>query len=643
METLTLAAVGGNRADRTELARRTTEGAARLVRLFYLGATLLYLLVGAGTASTTVTISGLAWVILVGVLFHAYAYIGNDVLDLPIDRTDPRRMPDPLVRGSVPPQHALVLALTALPLLLASLLVGAGGQAAESLITAAALIGVYNIVGKTLLVPFAADVVQGVGWGFLVIAGADMTGGATPATLWAAGVVAVYITMVNGVHGAIRDTQNDRRVGARTTALMLGVRIVAGQVVVVPTKLVAYGAVLQLVCGGLLAGLLVSELPPRSDLRWAAAATATLALYLLSAWMLALAYVTRDDLRRAMKTGTWHLLLVPASLLAAVTCCVPGWAVVAMLASFVAPPLLFGWAVRGTDFGMPSSTAVDGADWPGATQRRAAAIWDMTRIGTPVAAAAMVATGAVVAGGVGPEAPLAMVALALAIAAANVYNDRCDLVADQINRPDRPLPAGVVAATDCDRFVMGATLASVTIAASIDLFAAIIGSIYLVVALFYSLVLRRVILLGQVTVAALFAVPLLYGGWIAADGVRVEHWVATALAMLFVFARETLKAVPDSRGDLAAGYHTIATRFGEPAALSVFRTAAGAFCLGSLAATLVVQHMAYFMAALLCAVMPTVHTIRLVKGSPSPREINAAISFSGLVFATGIIPVLLMR
>jgi len=178
---------------------------------------------------------------------------------------------------------------------------------------------------------------------------------------------------------------------------------------------------------------------------------------------------------------------------------------------------------------------------------------------------------------------------------------------------------------------------------AIDLLAAIVGSVYLVMALSYSPVLRRVILLGQVTVAALFAVPLLYGGWIAVGGVRAEHWMATALVTLFVFARETLKAVPDWPGDLAAGYHTIATRFGEPAALSVFRTAAAVFCLASLAATLVVHHVAYFLAALLCAVVPTMHTIRLVKGSPSPSDINAAISFSGLVFATGIIPMLLMR
>jgi 4-hydroxybenzoate polyprenyltransferase len=476
-----------------------------------------------------------------------------------------------------------------------------------------------------------------------VIAGADMTGGMTPATLWAAGVVAVYITLVNGVHGAIRDTQNDLQTGARTTALTLGARIVAGRMIVVPAKLVACGVALQLVCGGLLVGLLINEMPPQPDLRWAAAGTAALALYLASAWMLALAYVTRNNLRRAMSAGTWHVLLVPASLLPAITCCTPGRAVVAMMASFVAPPLLFGWAVRGTDFGMPSSTAAHGAGPPVATRRRVAAIWEMTRIGTPVAAAALVAAGAVIAGGAGRELLPAMVAIALAIAAANVYNDRCDLAADEINRPDRPLPAGIIAANDCDRFVMGATLIAVAAAGAIDLLAAIAASAYLVVALFYSPVLRRVILIGQITVAALFAAPLLYGGWIASGGVRVEHWVATALVTLFVFARETLKAVPDLPGDLAAGYHTIATRFGERVALSVFRVAAAAFCLASLAATLVVHHMAYFLAALLCAVVPTVHTIRLVNGSRSPREINAAISFSGLVFATGIVPIIFMR
>jgi 4-hydroxybenzoate polyprenyltransferase len=622
---------------------RTIDGAARLVHLFYMGATLVYLLVGAGTASRPVTTGGLGWAILVGILFHAYAYIGNDVLDLPIDRTDPRRMPDPLARGSVSPQHALLLALTSMPLLLIALLVAAGGPAVGPLATAAVLVGAYNIAGKTIPVPFVADAVLGAGTGFLAIAGADMNGGATSTTLWAAGLVVAYVTLINGVHGAIRDSQNDLRAGARTTALMLGARIIDGRVIVIPARLVAYGVALQLGCGILLAGLLGSAMPHRLDLRWAATAIVTAALYLASCGTLVRAYGARGNLRQAMAAGTWHLLLVPTAALVAIAWRIPAWAGVVMAAAFVAPPLLFGWAVRGTEFSMPSTTVVGLPERPTVARRRAAALWQMSRIGTPVAAAALVAVGAIIAGGVGPELLPAMVAIAFAVAAANVYNDRCDLSTDAINRPDRPLPAGLITTNDCDRFILAAALVVIAASTAIDLPAAITATVYLVVALSYSAVMRRVILLGQIAVAALFAVPLLYGGWIAAGGVRVEHWIATALVTVYVFARETLKAMPDAAGDLVAGYSTIATQFGVSAALRVFRINAAAFCLGSLAATLVVQNVAYFLAALVCGVVPTVRTIRLVRGSPAPNAINAAIAFSGLVFTTGLIPVLLMR
>jgi hypothetical protein len=56
-----------------------------------------------------------------------------------------------------------------------------------------------------------------------------------------------------------------------------------------------------------------------------------------------------------------------------------------------------------------------------------------------------------------------------------------------------------------------------------------------------------------------------------------------------------------------------------------------------------VDNLAYLPAAVVCAVIPTLHTIRLVKGSPAPTAVNAAISFSGRVFALGVVPLLLMR
>lgn len=623
--------------------RDAAEAAARFVRLFSLGATLLYLLVGLATGPVSAPAGAVVLALLIGLLFHVHADVANDVMDLPIDRTDPRRAPDPLVRGTVSPQHALAVAVAAIPLMLACVLVWRAGQALGPLVWATLLIGAYNIAGKAVPLPIVADVVEGAGCACLVFAGAALAGGPTAATWWAAGVALLYIAMVNGLHGAIRDVQNDMRAGARTTAVLLGARILHGQSVSLPRLIVVYATVLQAAIGAVLAGFLVSWASPFGP-AWAVSAAGTGIVFGASTVALHRAYRARNDLRRAMAAGAWHLFLVPASLLCAAAWRLPAWAVGPAVATFVAPPLLFGLAVRGTSFGLPGTTART-APPPARTRGELlAALWRMTRIGTPLAAAALAGVGAALSGTVdGSAALLAIIATALSVAAANVYNDRCDLVADTISHPHRPIPACVVSGSQADRFVLAAALGAVAAAAAIGAAAALVASTLLVVALGYSLLLRRIVVIGQLAVAVLFAAPLLYGGWAGSAGLVGEHWVAASLAALFVLARETLKGIPDRLGDLAAGYRTIATEFGVPVALSVFRVAAVAFCAGAVAAGLVVDDLAYFAAAFVCAVAPTARALWLVRGSPSLAAINTAISFSGWVFALGVLPLILMR
>ncbi len=318
--------------------RRSCEAAARFVRLFSMGATLLALLVGLATAPKPATVHAVAWTILIGILFHVYADVSNDVIDLPIDRIDPRLMRESLVRGSISPQCALLLALLTLPLM--------------------------------LTVPFAADVIEGLGGSALVLTGAGLGGGWTTATLWAAGFAVTYIIMINGVNGAIRDAQIDTRVGARTTALLLGASIADGRRVIRPLWVHARSVILQAALGILLSGFLASESRSRPEFSWVVAAASSFGLYLASTVTLFEAHRRRTDLRAAMAVGTWHLFLVPASILAAATCRLPGWIVAVMVISFVVPPLLFRWAIRSTDFSVPSSTAVGGLMSPATRQRR---------------------------------------------------------------------------------------------------------------------------------------------------------------------------------------------------------------------------------------------------------------------------------
>ena len=71
------------------------------------------LLTGVGSVTTTSTppsTGTLALVVAVGLAFHVFAYVLNDVVDLPIDRTEPRRATSPSSRvgsagGQPSPSH----------------------------------------------------------------------------------------------------------------------------------------------------------------------------------------------------------------------------------------------------------------------------------------------------------------------------------------------------------------------------------------------------------------------------------------------------------------------------------------------------------------------------------------------------------
>src|SRR6266498_4003054 len=125
-----------------------------------MGATLSYLLVGIAAAAASPPVAAVAAAIVVGVLFHIYANVGNDVMNLPFDHNDRGRGAAPLVRGTATPQAALFLALIQLgPMFL---VVGAVTIDAEPpLAWAIILIAAYNLAGKAIPVPFFTDFVQG--------------------------------------------------------------------------------------------------------------------------------------------------------------------------------------------------------------------------------------------------------------------------------------------------------------------------------------------------------------------------------------------------------------------------------------------------------------------------------------------------
>ena len=213
----------------------------------------------------------------------------------------------------------------------------------------------------------------------------------------------------------------------------------------------------------------------------------------------------------------------------------------------------------------PSQTAF-APDWSG----RVASAWSLVALLRPfnllVSAAGVLLGGFLVAGEaalggeLGRRLLVAAVSAMLIGGAANALNDLFDLAIDQINRPGRPLPSGRVRPGWAKGiWAVGSAVGvglSVTLSAAhvaIALFS--VGALYA-----YNAWLKRRGLMGNVLVALILGLALVYGGW--AVGSPAPALVGAAFAFLTTLAREIVKDIEDAEGDAQASAQTLPLVYG---------------------------------------------------------------------------------
>ncbi|WP_437676365.1 UbiA prenyltransferase family protein [Sorangium sp. So ce131] len=299
----------------------------RFVRLSVFGLTAMMPLLGAGSVSARLT-EGRTWgLVAVALAFHHYIYVHNDVVDLAVDRGHPRRAKYPLVKGSIQPRHALWFALGQLPIAFLLTLVMEGSWAAHLALAVAIVAGaMYNLWGKTNPFPPLTDAIQGVAWAALVFYGAAMAEAAPTLLTWVlAAHIVVFIILVNGIHGSLRDLVSDCAAGMKTTAVLLGARPDEEGGLHLPRRLAAYTFGLQALCTGLLFWpLAVNELAYDDATRWST--SAAVALLQVAAIAADVIMLRTTNPSRMFGPVMFHII---ASLLS----------VMALFMPYVAPPL----------------------------------------------------------------------------------------------------------------------------------------------------------------------------------------------------------------------------------------------------------------------------------------------------------------
>ena len=175
--------------------------------------------------------------------------------------------------------------------------------------------------------------------------------------------------------------------------------------------------------------------------------------------------------------------------------------------------------------------------------------------------------GGFVTGSIQPLAKLLLACASgtLIMAGANAVNDYYDYDIDRINKPQRPLPAGLVPPEKAHGFSIGCFLLGICFSLFIHLPGIVIAVGSSILLYLYSYLLKRTVLWGNVTVALVSGLAFVYGG-LAVGRIR-EAFVVGIFAFFFHWGREIIKDVEDMEGDQSAGIGTLPIRYGVRAAL----------------------------------------------------------------------------
>lgn len=307
-------------------------------------------LLGASLVASPLPGYQVAGLLGVAMTFHIFAYVLNDVIDLPIDRTEPLRAEDPLVRGIIHPRQALIVAFSQVPLaLILTVWIGGNQRTYVLLVTAFLLMAVYDLWGKKLRFPPLADFIQGLSWGALVLYGAA-TVAASPPHL--SGVVfafvLVFIMMINGVHGGLRDLVNDLKCNVSTTAILLGVRPLGNGRLKITLLFGLYTLILQMLLIAILLLPLVYNWFGYSQLTRSIITGSMLLFSLLSLITLVISAASTHKPSKLLLFGTLHIVISLNTLLLVFAPSIDPHVLRALLLAYLIPMcnIIWYWATR---------------------------------------------------------------------------------------------------------------------------------------------------------------------------------------------------------------------------------------------------------------------------------------------------------
>ena len=180
---------------------------------------------------------------------------------------------------------------------------------------------------------------------------------------------------------------------------------------------------------------------------------------------------------------------------------------------------------------------------------------------------AVVISGLLVSNNVETNLIYAALSLSFACAGGNVINDILDLEIDKTNKPNRVLPSGKLSISQAYFLYYLLLIVSIILAIPNGIYSIIFLSVINLILFFYSKSLKKIILVGNVTVALLTSSALLYGALVY--GNIIIGIIPALFAFLINLVREIIKDIEDISGDKKLNIVTLPQKYGTKKALKL--------------------------------------------------------------------------
>ncbi|MGQ9542928.1 MAG: UbiA family prenyltransferase [Candidatus Bathyarchaeia archaeon] len=166
------------------------------------------------------------------------------------------------------------------------------------------------------------------------------------------------------------------------------------------------------------------------------------------------------------------------------------------------------------------------------------------------------------------EAILGASTAAFLMAGTMAINDYYDLEVDRVNRPDKPLPSGII--NPLHAIILGVTACGLGLvaAALLNISSLLIALFALVLMLYYNAKGKRGGLPGNIIVSTCIGLPFIYGG-AAVGKITPILLLFSSISFMANLGREITKGIVDVEGDRAGGVRTVAVRYGPKVASRV--------------------------------------------------------------------------